>query len=107
MEALLTTPWRTGPAWLLVLLGAWLVARAVRRWRGLPAELRDPARALAIARSGRRIILGLCVIGFGIGWMLSTEWVVLLALVILGEEMLETSTMILALRRGTESEEIA
>src|SRR5262245_19305830 len=100
MEELLTSTWRFWPAWLLVFAGIALLVRGIRRWRALPPGLRDPARALAIARSGRIIILGLGVIALGTGWLLSIGAVVLLALVFIGEEMLETSTMILALRRA-------
>jgi len=68
--------------------------------RGVERELRDPHRALRVARSFRIAILGGCLIGWAVGWMLSMGWIVVVACIILGEEMLETSTMIAALRAG-------
>jgi hypothetical protein len=98
MEGLLEAPWRVYPAWLLVVAGAWLVVRALRSWARASASLRDPERALLVTRSLRKAIVGATIASAGIGWLTETGWVVLLALIILCEEVLETSTMIAALR---------
>ncbi len=99
-EEILTAAWRIWPAWLLIVVGGWLCVRALRVRRSLSPGMRDPHRALVVARGFRIGIAGLCLIGWAVGWLLSVGWVVVVALIILGEEMLETSTMIAALRDG-------
>jgi len=100
MAALLTAPWRIYPACLLLALGCLLVAAGIRRWRSIGKGVRDPERALTIARSFRIGILGLTVCALGVGWLYSLSWVVALALIIAGEALLETTTMIMALSRS-------
>lgn len=100
LEEVLIAPWRVYPAWLLIACGVWLSVRGLMIYRSLEPDLRDPHRALQIARSFRVGIAGLCFIGWAVGWMLSMGFVIVLAFIILGEEMLETSTMIATLRDG-------
>src|SRR5690606_40969750 len=98
MEAFLDLPWRHGPAAGLVLAGIVLFARGLALWRSAGRIDRDPGRALAYARGFRIGILGLCSFAFGLGWSFGLGWVVVVSLIVLGEEMLETSVMIAALR---------
>lgn len=100
VEALLMLPWRVWPAVLLALTGAMLVARGVRALRAAKKKSCDPERALAVARSLRTGIAGLCLSVLAIGWLAGAAWLVLLALIVLGEEMLETSVMVAALEDG-------
>lgn len=99
-EEILTASWRAYPAIALVAAGLWLCVRGMGLHRAIVSGARDPHRALEVARSFRVGIAGLCFIGGAVGWSLSMGWVVIVALIILGEEMLETSTMIAALRDG-------
>jgi hypothetical protein len=63
-------------------------------------ERRDPHRALAILRGFRRTVIGLAVAGLGAGWQWGIDWLVVLSLAIGGQELLESSIMIAALRDG-------
>jgi hypothetical protein len=98
MEALLHASWRAYPALLLVAIGLVLGARAIRRWRIAAGLDRDPERALAYALGFRTGILGLCAAAFGLGWLWQIEWLLVVSLIVLGEEMLEIGVMIAALR---------
>lgn len=107
IDELLIASWRVYPSWLLIGLGVWLSLRGVTIHRAVPTGMRDPHRALQVARSFRIGIAGLCLIGWAVGWLLSMGWVVFVSFIILGEEMLETSTMIATLRDGVARERAA
>jgi hypothetical protein len=103
MDAIIELSWRAYPAALLIVLG---VAGAVRsavthaRRAGL---LRDPARALAIMRGFRIAIVSLAVAAIGVAWCWQLGWLFVLALVIGGEELLESTVVIAALANGPGS----
>jgi branched-subunit amino acid ABC-type transport system permease component len=92
--------WRAYPAALLILFGlaaaAWSIRRAVRR----ALRSRDPWRALAIARGFRIAIVALAVAAIGAAWWWQSAPLFGLALVIGGEELLESSVVIKALEHG-------
>lgn len=100
MESILTLSWRVWPATLLALAGVTLLVRGVRALPAARATSRDPERALAVARSLRTGIAGLCLTVLAIGWIAGAGWLAVLALIVLGEEMLETSVMVAALEDG-------
>jgi hypothetical protein len=58
----------------------------------------DPVLALALARALRGAILGLAATAFGAAWLWQIGPLALLALVVAGEEMLEISVVVAALR---------
>jgi 4-amino-4-deoxy-L-arabinose transferase-like glycosyltransferase len=58
----------------------------------------DPERALGILRGFRIAIVGLCFAAGGIGWLLEISWLFWVSVVICGEEVLESSIGIAALR---------
>jgi len=101
MEALIHSSWGAYPAALLIAVGVALAAAAVRRWRAAACLDRDPERALAYALGFRTGILGLCAVAFGFGWLWQIAWLLVLSLIVLGEEMLEIGVMIAALRAAT------
>src|SRR5690554_5211693 len=107
MTDLIHLTWRAYPALLLILAGAVLAWRsaayAVRRAR----VLRDPQRALAIMRGFRRAMLGLALTAVGIAWWGQIGWLFVLALVIAGEELLESTVVITALAHGPGGREDA
>lgn len=85
---------------LLVLGGLALAARGVRREAvGLRLPVTDPAKALALVRVLRTGILGLAFAGVGAGLARHVGALVGVSLVIAGEELLETSVVVAALRR--------
>ena len=98
--ALMELSWRLYPAAALAVVGALLVARGVRAFVRAKSEGRDPERALRVARAGRVVILGLCVAVFAGAWMAQVAWLAALALIVVGEEMLETSLMVATLEDG-------
>ena len=100
VDTLLMLSWRAWPASLLALAGAVLIVRGIRAFVAARATSRDPERALAVARSLRAGIAGLCVVVLAIGWIAGLGWLAILALIVLGEEMLEASVMVAALEDG-------
>jgi hypothetical protein len=96
---LLVAPWRFYPALALVVTGALCAAGAIQReWAGLRLPVTDPRKALALARWLRTTILGLALVAVGAGWLCQHGAVVGVALIIVGEEMLEISVVVAALR---------
>ena len=65
----------------------------------LRRPLSDPTKALGLVRWLRTTILGLAAVAVGIGWLWSTWPIVGLALIIAGEETLETTSVIRAMER--------
>jgi hypothetical protein len=61
--------------------------------------LSDPTKALGLVRWLRTTILGLAAAAVGIGWLWNTWPLVGLALIIAGEETLETTSVIRAMER--------
>jgi hypothetical protein len=100
VEALLGLSWRAYPALVLAVGGALLVVRGVRSFLAARGEGRDPERALRVARAGRVVILGLCLATFAGAWLAQIAWLAGLALIVVAEEMLETSFMIATLEDG-------
>ncbi|HYC01119.1 MAG TPA: hypothetical protein VEC57_18435 [Candidatus Limnocylindrales bacterium] len=92
--------WESTGAFALMGAGAALVLRNVVAWRRAAAMRRDPERALWLARGFRTGIVGLCAIGAGAGWHWNVAWLVVLSLIIAGEELLETTVLVMALRDG-------
>ena len=91
-------------------MGIGLVASGIRiqvvRRRRL--ALRGPTELRWLARSFRRVVMGLALIGIGAGSMAHIPWLVTLSLIIGGEEVLESSVMAAALhdeekRRAAEA----
>src|SRR5262245_6373110 len=62
---------------------------------------RDPERALAIVRGFRRGIVGLAVAGIGVSFAWDVPVLLGLSLVIVAEELLESTVMIQALKDGS------
>jgi hypothetical protein len=94
--------WRAYPAAVLAVGGLWLAisgARLSHDW----ARWHDPARNLRFVRGFRRVVLGLALIAVGVAWTWQIAWLLVLALVIGGEEVLESSVHAFAVRRGIET----
>jgi hypothetical protein len=99
MEALLAAWWRTYPAVALILFGLGCCAwAAVRDPAGLGLPMTDRRKGFALARWLRTTILGLALVAVGAGWLCQHATVIGVALVILGEEMLEISVVLAAMR---------
>jgi len=98
LDAIWTLSWRTYPAALVTLLGAWLVARGIHReLPGIRLSVADPHKGIAMARALRSVLVGLALAGIGVGWASGNAYLFGLCCVIGGEEALETSVVIAAM----------
>jgi len=104
VEALMELSWRLYPATVLGCVGAVLVVRGWRTFLRVRTQGRDPERALRVARALRVVILGICVTTFAAAWLAQLGWLAGLALIVVGEEMLETSLMVATLEDGRRRE---
>jgi hypothetical protein len=93
-------PWRSYAATALVLVGLTMVARGL--WfgsNGWPGLLRQGRDTYAWIRSFQIAVGGLVLIAIAAAWAWRQPWLLVLALGVLGEEMLETSRILTALNR--------
>jgi hypothetical protein len=83
-------------------IGAGIALLAWSVWSNvndLRRPLSDPTKALGFARWLRTTILGLAAVAIGIGWLWDIWPFIGLALIIAGEETLETTWVIRAMER--------
>ena len=100
MDELLEATWRVYPATMLIMAGLGIFLWSLREGREAKRSTQDPDRAWHVARGFRTAIFGLCAVGIGVGWIWQASWVVFIALIILAEEMWETSVMVETLQKG-------
>ena len=94
-------PWRAYPAAALALFGLALLGRGL--WfgsAGSPGLLRQGRDAFAWIRGFQFAVGGLALVAVAAAWVWRQPWLLVLALGILGEEMLETSRILTALNRN-------
>jgi hypothetical protein len=96
----LAAPLAVPAAVALVAIGIPLLVAGVRLWREARRAPRDLERALLVVRGFRRAVIGLCATVFGAAWLADVGWLMGLAAIIVGEETLECSVHIAALRDG-------
>ena len=101
MDALVDISWRAYAAMAIAALGFVAsvrgVALLVEGWR---RSVWDRDKNLIWVRGFRLSIVGLAVVALAAAWQWQQLWVLLIALAIGGEEALETSIVIFALRRS-------
>ncbi len=103
METLIDLSWRVYPAAALGALGFALLAHGlILLGAGLRRSIWDPGKSLMLVRGFRYSIVGLAIVALGAAWQWHLLWLLLLALAIGGEELLESSIVIFALRRGQQ-----
>ncbi len=93
-------PWRVYPAVALALFGIALLGRGL--WfgsAGSPGLLRQGRNAVAWIRSFQIAVVGLAVVGVAAAWVWRQPWLLVVALGIVGEELLEPSRILTALKR--------
>jgi hypothetical protein len=99
LEAIWTLSWRAWPAALVSGVGLWLVVYGILRERpGIRLPVSDPHKGVALVRALRSVLVGLALAGIGIAWTWHLPCVLGLCCIIGGEEALETSVVIAALR---------
>jgi len=92
--------WRGYPAALLAALGAVLTVRGFGwLWASFRRPRSEPDNALTFMRGFRLAIWGLTALGVAAAWHWQLGWLLAIALVIGGEETLETSVAIAVMER--------
>lgn len=105
MDALVELSWRAYPASVLMILGAWLALRGGRGYVvGTRLPLTDRWKSLVTMQGFRLTIIGLALAGAGAAWLWQLGWLLALSLAIGGEETLECSICVYALRRAPKVE---
>jgi hypothetical protein len=101
MDAFVDLSWRVYPSAVLMAAGlALFVYGAETLLRALRISIWDLDRPIVWVGGFRAAIIGLAVLALGASWLWQQFWLLLLALAIGGEELLETSVILFALRRG-------
>ncbi len=106
METLIDLAWRVYPISALIALGIGLALWGLLMViNGLRGALRgDSGMILSWIQGFRLSIIGLALAGVGAAWAWQLTWLLVLTLAIGGEETLESSIVIFALRRGRRLE---
>ncbi len=105
MDALVELSWRAYPAAAIMAGGGLAFALGARALtRAFRLSVWDPERPIVHVAGFRLAAVGLAVAGVGTAWLSQQLWVLLLSLAIGGEELLETSIILFALRRGRRLE---
>ncbi len=105
MDALVELSWRAYPAAAIMAAGGLAFAFGARELtRAFRLSVWDRERPIVHVAGFRRAVVGLAVAGVGAAWLSQQLWVLLLALAVGGEELLETSIILFALRRGRRLE---
>jgi hypothetical protein len=71
-----------------------------RHARDLALPVTDPRKGAALVRAFRSVIGGLALATAALAWRWDIDWLLLLALAVGTEELLETSTVVAAIREG-------
>jgi hypothetical protein len=99
MESLIDHPLRLWMAGALTAAGLVLLGRGLLRERSaIVLPWGDPRKPFALLSAFRVAIIGLSVAALGIAWATQQLWLVVLALIVLGEETFESSMALAALR---------
>ncbi len=106
METLIELPWRVYPISALIAVGIGLALWGLlMELNGLRGALRgDSGKLLTWIQGFRLSIIGLALAGLGAAWAWHLDWLLVLSLAIGGEETLESSIVIFALKRGRRLE---
>ncbi len=106
MDSLIELTWRVYPISALIALGIGLALWGLfMELTGLRGALGgDPGKLLPWIQGFRLSIIGLALAGLGAAWAWHLAWLLVLSLAIGGEETLESSIVIFALRRGRRLE---
>jgi hypothetical protein len=108
MDAFFEWPWRFYPAVAIAVFGALLAVRGLRR-HAIARRFAESTMAKPIGHvSGfRLILLGVPLMMASAGWALQQEWLFWIGVIVAGEETLETSMLLAALREGEKAQALA
>ena len=101
MDTLVDLSWRAYPAGVMVVLGVVAMVRGIASIvRGARIPIHNRSK-LIVGVGGFRIgIIGMALAGLAGAWIGQLDWLLVLSLAIGGEEALESSVILYALRRG-------
>ncbi len=92
MDVLIDLSWRAYPAAVLLGTGSLLAIPGLYGfWAGMRPPYEHASKTLAALQAFRRGVIGLAVMGLGAAWIWQLDWLLVLALVIGGEETLEST----------------
>ena len=104
MDFLIDLSWRAYPAAILMAVGLAVGLRGARTFmHGFDRPFDGPSRVLVGVRGFRRGIVGLAIAGVGAAWLWQIDWILVLSLVIGGEELLESTFHIQALSMAEQN----
>ena len=99
MDALVELSWRVYPVSAMTAIGATLLSLGSRTaWRGLGRPMSDATRVQTFVQGFRIAVIGATLAGLGASWNWHLTWLLVLSLVIGGEEVLESTTHLAILR---------
>ena len=100
MEGLTDLSWRIYPASALVAVGAAILLSGIRlEVQGIRRPAGDSMKMVTVIRGFRIAVIGLALASLGAAWTWHITWLFVLALVVGGEEVLESSVHLFILRR--------
>jgi hypothetical protein len=108
MDAFFEWPWRFYPATAIAVVGLWLTVRGLRR-QALARRYSETTmtKPIGLMSGFRLILLGVPLVLVSAGWVLQQEWLFWIGVVVAGEETLETSMLLAALREGERAQVLA
>ncbi len=98
MDGLLANAWYLNPAVAAMVLGFALLCQCVRVELAAYRGSSRSEQRLALLRGFRFAVVGFALIGLGAGLVWEIGWLWMLALIVGGEELLESSVLIAAVR---------
>ncbi len=108
MDTIVELSWRIYPAIAMLAGGSLLTLYGAERGiRGIWMPIRDPSKNLTIITGFKLTVIGLAIAGIAAAWAWGILWLLVLSLVVGGEETLELSIHAYALRRGRRFQEEA
>ena len=101
LDAFVELSWRAYPGGAMLALGiAAIVYGVATGLRGWAAPAQDRGKPAVFVAGLRAAILGTALAGLAGAWIWQQVWLLALALIFGGEELVETSAVLFVLRRG-------
>ena len=101
MDSLTDLSWRVYPAAVIMAMGGAVVIRGgAALVQGIHIPFRDRSKPIVCVSGFRTAIVGLALAGIAGAWLWQQVWLLALVLASGGEELLESSVVLYALRRG-------
>jgi hypothetical protein len=105
MDAFFEWPWRFYPATAIAFSGMWLAVRGIRRQLMARRLARvTMAKPIGLVSGFRLFLLGAPLVVAAAGWAFQQPWLFWLGVIIAGEETLETTMLLAALREGERAQ---